>query len=72
MAHIRESRPDTGLDFEVQVLTIFQVVSVLGSGLTLSTRIALASYITGVPRLSRKSPTLGPYGRTMPRALWWS
>ena len=34
MAHIRQSRPDSGLGFHVKVLKIFQVVpSSLGSGL---------------------------------------
>jgi len=37
MAHMRQSRPDFGFDFQVKVLTTVQVVpSLLGSGLVLS------------------------------------
>jgi hypothetical protein len=58
MAHTRQSRPDSSLDFQVNALSTFQAVAFsLGSG-------------TGVPRSQKNVPPqdptvalrLGPYG----------
>jgi len=66
MAHIRQSRPDSGLDLQVKVLTTCSVVpSSLGSS-TIK-----GSGYRGIS-LIRNCLLLGTYSRPVPRALGWS
>jgi len=65
-------RPDSGLVFQLKVRETFQAVpSSLGSGPrrhSRGTSAAPAPY-RGASRLRNRAP-LGPYSKTMPRALW--
>ena len=57
MAHIRQSRPDSGLDFQVEILKRIEVVpSSLGSGGLLS----LHQRDTGIPRSQETAPPQDP------------
>jgi hypothetical protein len=80
LAHIRQSRPDSGLGFQVKVLQTFQVVpSSLGR---------VHGYLADKKQPPPQDPTVGPFlgsygnprgegndppgpcSRTMPRTLW--
>jgi len=70
LAHIRQSRLDYGLLLQVKVLKTFQGVPSLLLG-RLGAPLAGGKAYRGTS-LIRNRPTLGPYSRPMPRALWLS
>ena len=75
---MRQSRPDTGLGLQVNKFETLQVVpSSLGSGHARdSSEEGVGIVFEALPyrgtSLIRNSDDLGPFSRTVPRALWWS
>ena len=78
MAHIRQSRPDSGLGFRVQFLNTFQVVpSLLGSGwlvrphrgggVAVVTSVSFSSYISYFPC----TIAIALVGAKRGRDAWW-
>jgi len=51
---------------------LYRLVLCLHGGLEHTVHHAVGAYMYRGTSLIRNCPPIGPYSRTMPRALWWS